>query len=71
MPLPDEVSTALNGGGGPYAGWLDLARAVECDPAQAASRISAVAAPLKLSIGAVNAALLKALATNDALQTLV
>jgi EAL and modified HD-GYP domain-containing signal transduction protein len=71
VPLPDAVSTALNGGGGPYAGWLDLARAVEDDPAQSASRIAAVAAPLKLSIGAVNAALLKALATNDALQTLV
>jgi hypothetical protein len=30
-----------------------------------------LAAPLNLAIGAVNAALLKALATNDALQTLV
>ncbi|MCU0940815.1 MAG: hypothetical protein MUC86_17270 [Burkholderiaceae bacterium] len=71
VPLPDAVSAALNGGGGPYAGWLELARAVEDDPAQSASRIAALAAPLNLAIGAVNAALLKALATNDALQTLV
>jgi EAL and modified HD-GYP domain-containing signal transduction protein len=72
VPLPDAVSAALNGAGGPYAAWLDLARAVEDDDAaDGAQRVAAAAAPLKLTLGAVNAALLKALATNDALQTLV
>jgi len=72
VPLPAPISAALNGAGGPYAAWLDLARAVEDEGApHGARRIAAAAAPLKLSVGAVNAALLKALATNDALQTLV
>nr|MCU0949875.1 hypothetical protein [Burkholderiaceae bacterium] len=70
VPLPHDVAAALTGAGGPYAAWLDLARAVE-DGDHAADRVAAAAAPLKLRIGQVNAALLKALATNDALQTLV
>lgn len=72
VPLPDPVVAALNGAGGPYAAWLALARAVEDDgkgPAQ--PRVAAAAEPLGLNLGAVNLALLKALATNDALQTLV
>jgi c-di-GMP-related signal transduction protein len=72
VPLPDPVVAALNGAGGPYAAWLALARAVEDDgkgPVQA--RVAEAAEPLGLNLGAVNLALLKALATNDALQTLV
>jgi len=72
VPLPEAVSAALNGTGGPYAAWLDLARAVESDAgAPALERIGAAADAVNLSPGAVNASLLKALATNDALQTLV
>jgi EAL and modified HD-GYP domain-containing signal transduction protein len=72
VPLPDPVVAALNGCGGPYAAWLELARAVEDDGAGAPlSRLAAAAGPLGLTPGAVNLALLKALATNDALQTMV
>ena len=72
VPLPEAVSAALNGAGGPYAAWLELAVALEDDGEPAgARRVAAAAAPLGLDVGAVNAALLKALATNDALQTLV
>jgi EAL and modified HD-GYP domain-containing signal transduction protein len=72
VPLPDAVSAALIGAGGPYAAWLELARAVEDDgEPNGSQRVAAAAAPLKLAPGAVNVALLKALATNDALQTLV
>jgi hypothetical protein len=71
VPLPEDVSAALNGAGGPYAAWLDLARAVENEPGGAAGKLEDSAAAVDLSVGEVNAALLKALATNDALQTLV
>ncbi len=71
VPLPEAVSAALNGAGGPYAAWLDLARAVENEPAGEPGQLDAAAAAVDLTIGEVNAALLKALATNDALQTLV
>ncbi|MCU0952737.1 MAG: HDOD domain-containing protein [Burkholderiaceae bacterium] len=70
VPLPEAVATALTGAGGPYAGWLALACAVE-DGEATSDHVAAAAAPLKLSLGQVNAALLRALATNDALQTLV
>jgi EAL and modified HD-GYP domain-containing signal transduction protein len=72
VPLPDAVCAALVGAGGPYAAWLDLACAIEDDgAADGAARVAAAAAPLKLGRGEVNVALLKALATNDALQTLL
>ena len=72
VPLPEPVVAALNEAGGPYSTWLALARAVEDDGSGAVqARVSAAAAPLGLSVGAVNLALLKALATNDALQTMV
>lgn len=71
VPLPADVAAALNGGGGPYADWLELARAVEDDGSDAAARIAEAAARVRLAQADVNAALLKALATNDALQTLV
>jgi EAL and modified HD-GYP domain-containing signal transduction protein len=72
VPLPDPVVAALNGAGGPYAAWLALARAVEDDgKGPARPHVAAAAEPLGLTLGAVNLALLKALATNDALQTLV
>ena len=70
VPLPEAVSAALNGAGGPYAAWLDLARAMENEPG-GEWRIEAAADAVNLTIGEVNVALLKALATNDALQTLV
>lgn len=68
VPLPEAVAAALNGAGGPYAEWLALARAVE---KESAGEVEAAAAAVDLTAGEVNAALLKALATNDALQTLV
>lgn len=71
LPLPDPLLAALNRAGGPYAAWLDLALAVEDDASTGPTRVAEAAAALGLPVGSVNLALLKALSTNDALQTLV
>jgi len=73
VTLPADITDALNGSGGPYADWLELACALEDDDddARGAERIEAAAAAVRLPMAAVNASLLKALAANDALQTLV
>lgn len=72
VPLPAAVGAALSGDGGPYSGWLALACALEDDGGDAdRARLAALAAAHGLGCGAINAALLRALAANDALQTLV
>ncbi len=68
LVLPDPVQAAITGAGGPYAPYVALAQALEGGDAAAMRHAGAV---VGLDTAAVNAALLKALATNDALQTLV
>ncbi len=71
LELPDEVTAALQHAGGPYADWLALAEAVEDDPAASPARWLSAAQAVGLGTADVNRALLQALATNDALQTMI
>ena len=71
LELPEEVAAALQHAGGPYADWLALAEAVEDDPAASPARWLGAARAVGLGTAEVNRALLHALATNDALQTMI
>jgi EAL and modified HD-GYP domain-containing signal transduction protein len=71
LELPDDVAAALQHGGGPYANWLALAEAVEDDGSASPQRWLSAAQAVGLSAASVNLALLQALATNDALQTMI
>jgi EAL and modified HD-GYP domain-containing signal transduction protein len=71
LELPDDVAAALQHGGGPYANWLALAEAVEDDGSASLQRWLSAAQAVGLSAASVNLALLQALATNDALQTMI
>ncbi len=68
VPLPGEIGDALIRRTGPYARFLDIALSIERD---GAAQVQARTAALELSQGAVNQALLQALAATDALQSAV
>ena len=68
LHLPEAVGAALQEGNGPFAPYLNLARALEVGDAMA---IAQSAAPLNLQPCAVRSALLRALAATDALQSIV
>ena len=65
------MAAALQHAGGPYADWLALAEAVEDDPSESPARWLSAAQAVGLGTADVNRALLQALATNDALQTMI
>lgn len=71
LELPEDVAAALQHAGGPYADWLALAEAVEDDPGATPARWLSAAQKVGLGAAEVNRALLQALATNDALQTMI
>lgn len=68
VPLPRSVIAALVEREGPFAGYLELALALETGAIDA---VHAAAGALQLAQGAVNQALLQALAATDALQSVV
>jgi EAL and modified HD-GYP domain-containing signal transduction protein len=68
LPLPPAVRDAVLTRSGPYAPYLELALALEDGDAAA---VGERAAALGVALGAVNAALLEALAATDALQNIV
>jgi EAL and modified HD-GYP domain-containing signal transduction protein len=68
VPLPPAVAAALAERAGPFAPSLELALALEADDT---GLVHAGAAALPVSLGAVNRALLQALAATDALQSVV
>jgi EAL and modified HD-GYP domain-containing signal transduction protein len=68
LPLPPAVAAALVERTGPFAEYLELALALE---GGAADAVHTRATTLQLSQGAVNQALLQALAATDALQSVV
>ena len=68
VPLPGSVRAALLERSGPFAGYFELALALETGDASA---VHAGADRLQLSQGAVTEALLRALAATDALQSVV